>query len=100
MSCCSFASVLFPPLLLTVTHPPTTVIASLTTQRNAIKMLFDRVSIIVVYLAAVSAGTAPKDEETLRQISSLVAGLKQGRDGNAESGEWREEFMTVSSTHA
>ncbi|ORY90688.1 Mov34-domain-containing protein [Leucosporidium creatinivorum] len=69
-------------------------IASLTTQRNAIKMLFDRVSIIVEYLAAVSAGTAPKDEETLRQISSLVAGLKQGGDGNTESGEWREEFMT------
>jgi COP9 signalosome complex subunit 6 len=69
-----------------------TVIASLTTQRNAIKMLHDRVSVIVQYLNAVAAGTAPKDQETFRQISALISSLPA-----TDSLDFREEFMTVSS---
>lgn len=64
-------------------------IASLTTQRNAIKMLFDRISIIVKYLDAVQNGSAPKDNETLRQISALVTSLPA-----TDSKEFRGEFMT------
>lgn len=66
------------------------VIANLTTQRNAIKMLHDRVAIIVQYLEAVAQGKAPKDEETLRQISALVCSLPA-----TDSNDFREEFMTV-----
>lgn len=68
------------------------VIANLTTQRNAIKMLFDRVSVIVQYLRAVEAGTAVKDHETLRQISALISSLPA-----VDSNEFRHEFMTVRS---
>lgn len=67
-------------------------IANLATQRNAIKMLFDRVSIIVQYLNAVAAGTAAKDHETLRQISALISSLPA-----TDSSDFREEFMTVRS---
>ena len=63
----------------------------MTTQRNAIKMLFDRVSIIVQYLDAVAKGTAVKDQETLRQISALISSLPA-----TDSDDFREEFMTVS----
>lgn len=54
-------------------------------------MLFDRVSVIVQYLHAVADGTAPKDQETLRQISALITSLP-ATDGE----DFREEFMTVS----
>lgn len=51
-------------------------IANLTTQRNALKMLHDRVHVIVQYLSAVSIGAAPRDDETLRHISALVSSLQ------------------------
>lgn len=66
------------------------VTANLTTQRNAIKMLYDRVSVIVEYLGAVSEGTVVKDQETLRQISALITSLPA-----VNSRDFQEEFMTV-----
>ncbi|KAK4699864.1 hypothetical protein P7C70_g6393, partial [Phenoliferia sp. Uapishka_3] len=71
------------------TGSQSSLIASLTTQRNAIKMLFDRVSVIVQYLNAVAAGTAVKDQETLRQISALISSLPA-----TDSEDFRDEFMT------
>lgn len=64
--------------------------ANLTTQRNAIKMLYDRVGVILEYLRRVAAGTVVKDQETLRQISALITSLPA-----VDSTDFREEFMTV-----
>ncbi|WVR09181.1 hypothetical protein IAU60_006243 [Kwoniella sp. DSM 27419] len=52
-----------------------TIVANLTTQRNAIRMLHDRVAILLQYIAAVSNKTAPVDHAVLRQITTLVATL-------------------------
>ncbi|GAA5891865.1 hypothetical protein JCM5296_003254 [Sporobolomyces johnsonii] len=68
-------------------------IATLSTQRNALSMLSSRVSVITQYLAAVGAGKAKKDDETLRQISALVSGLK-GQEMGGEGAELEGEFMT------
>ncbi|SGY69083.1 BQ5605_C004g02954 [Microbotryum silenes-dioicae] len=83
-------------------------VASLTTQRNAVKMLHDRIRTIVSYLEAVQQGTAPRDDETLRQISALLTRLQpkttakaDTREGEDKGGEmdlpddgYEEEFMT------
>lgn len=45
---------------------------------------------IVQYLHAVAAGTAPKDQETLRMISALITSLPA-----TDTPDFREEFMTV-----
>jgi COP9 signalosome complex subunit 6 len=66
------------------------VIANLITQKNAIKMLHDRIATIVQYLEAVIGGTAIRDHETLRQISALVTSLSEN-----DSEEYKDEFMTV-----
>ncbi|KAM0751508.1 COP9 signalosome subunit 6 [Meredithblackwellia eburnea MCA 4105] len=65
-------------------------IANLSTQRNAIKMLHDRIALIVQYLTAVAADTpgVAKDQETLRQISALVASLQHN-----VLDEFKDEFM-------
>lgn len=76
---------------------------NLTTQRNALKMLYERIDLIVRYLEnlaqgacclAVSSlmptGKAPHDPETLRQISALKASLPA-----ASSLEFEQELMTV-----
>lgn len=65
-------------------------IANLTTQYNAIKMLSDRIFMLVEYVKGVETGKVEKDHEVLRQISSLVSGLPAG--GVLE--EFREEFLT------
>ncbi|KAK4052114.1 hypothetical protein OIV83_002408 [Microbotryomycetes sp. JL201] len=65
------------------------IIANLTTQRNAIQMLADRVQVIVQYLQAIQAGTAPRDEETLRMISALCTSLPA-----TDAVEFQQEFMT------
>ncbi|KAH8917869.1 COP9 signalosome subunit 6, partial [Atractiella rhizophila] len=64
-------------------------VQNLMTQRNAIKMLYDRVQVITQYLDALTAGKAPVDPETLRQISSLVSSLPA-----TDSPLFREEFDT------
>ncbi len=53
-------------------------------------MLAERVGLIVQYLSAVSQGTAPRDNETLRMIGALVASLGGGGAGQ----EFKDEFMT------
>lgn len=50
-------------------------IVALSTQRNALQMLADRVALIVRYLYAVSRGAARRDDETLRMIASLAGTL-------------------------
>jgi COP9 signalosome complex subunit 6 len=65
-------------------------IASFTTQYNAIKMLSDRIKMLVDYVHSVQEQKIPKDDETLRQISSLVAGLP----ASGELEEFRQEFLT------
>lgn len=71
------------------------VIATLTTQRNAIKMLHDRVTIILEYLNQLNLGTVEKDQETLRQIGSLITSIPA-----LNSVDFQSEFMTVSNAHA
>lgn len=65
-------------------------IANLTTQQNAIKMLLDRIQSIVSYVDDVEAKKLPNDHESLRQIASLVAGIPAS--GNLP--EFRQEFLT------
>ncbi|GAA5868254.1 hypothetical protein JCM8547_002294 [Rhodosporidiobolus lusitaniae] len=83
-------------------------IAALSTQRSALSMLHDRVSVILTYLRSASSGTAKKDPETLRQIAALVAslpGIGEGateKMGGGEKGEkvvegkseFEKEFLT------
>lgn len=64
------------------------------TQRNALKMLEERVQIISDYLDRLNKGTVPVDHETLRQIQSLVSSLPA-----ADSKEFRQEYMTVRLIH-
>ncbi|KAK0549061.1 hypothetical protein OC844_006928 [Tilletia horrida] len=59
----------------TGTGEETTLIANLTTQYNAIKMLSDRVRAVSQYVALVQSGAFPRDHETLRQIRALVSCL-------------------------
>lgn len=65
-------------------------IANLTTQQNAIKMLLDRIQSIVSYVDDVQAKKLPTDHESLRQIASLVAGIPAS--GNLP--EFKQEFLT------
>ncbi|BGP05334.1 hypothetical protein JCM10049v2_001139 [Rhodotorula toruloides] len=74
-------------------------LATLSTQRNALAMLQSRVSLIVQYLQACLEGKARKDSETLRMIASLVGSLPgaaevEGADEAKEGGELKEEFLT------
>ncbi|KAL7421218.1 hypothetical protein Q5752_004103 [Cryptotrichosporon argae] len=50
-------------------------VGTLTAQRNAIKMLYDRVSVLAQYVGAVLEKKAQPDHAVLRQISALVATL-------------------------
>lgn len=65
-------------------------IPNLTTQRNAIQMLSNRTQVLLEYVRGVSEGRLARDEEVLRMIGSLLAGLPV-----EEGEEFREEFMTV-----
>lgn len=60
------------------------------TQRNALKMLHERVLLVQQYLDRLSKGTVPHDRETLRQIHALVSSLPA-----ADSAEFKNEYMTV-----
>ncbi|KAF8307468.1 hypothetical protein DL93DRAFT_2088011 [Clavulina sp. PMI_390] len=59
----------------------------LQTQRSAIKMLYERIKILVDYVAGVVAGTAQKDHEVLRSLTALVASLPA-----SEHPAFREEY--------
>ncbi|WVQ81454.1 hypothetical protein IAT38_003578 [Cryptococcus sp. DSM 104549] len=52
-----------------------TAVAHLTTQRNAIKMLYDRIDILLQYVSGVINSSTKPDHTILRQISALVATL-------------------------
>ncbi|KAL7285744.1 COP9 signalosome subunit 6 [Trametes coccinea BRFM310] len=63
--------------------------AHLQTQRAAVKMLHDRILLLVKYVSDVIAGSATKDHATLRALSALIASLPA-----SENKEFREEFDT------
>ncbi|ETW87572.1 hypothetical protein HETIRDRAFT_413887 [Heterobasidion irregulare TC 32-1] len=59
----------------------------LQTQRAAVKMLHDRIVILVQYVKDVMAGKAPKDSATLRSLTALLASLPA-----SENKAFRQEF--------
>ncbi|KAJ3490504.1 hypothetical protein NLI96_g1401 [Meripilus lineatus] len=61
----------------------------LQTQRAAVKMLHDRIQLLVKYLTDVIAGQAQKDHATLRALNALIASLPA-----SENKGFREEFDT------
>ncbi|KAK7064535.1 COP9 signalosome complex subunit 6 [Favolaschia claudopus] len=61
----------------------------LQTQRAAVKMLHDRIMVLVKYVSDVVAGQAVKDHATLRSLSALIASLPA-----TENSAFREEFET------
>ncbi|KAJ7785903.1 COP9 signalosome subunit 6 [Mycena metata] len=61
----------------------------LQTQRAAVKMLHDRIMVLVKYVADVVAEQAPKDHATLRSLSALIASLPA-----TENNAFRDEFET------
>ncbi|KAI0702430.1 COP9 signalosome subunit 6 [Cytidiella melzeri] len=61
----------------------------LQTQRAAVKMLHDRILVLVKYITEVVAGSAKTDHTTLRALSALLASLPASEDKN-----FREEFDT------
>ncbi|KAJ7655203.1 COP9 signalosome subunit 6 [Mycena polygramma] len=61
----------------------------LQTQRAAVKMLHERIMVLVKYVTDVVAGQAPKDHATLRSLSALIASLPA-----TENSAFREEFET------
>ncbi|GHJ88338.1 hypothetical protein NliqN6_4740 [Naganishia liquefaciens] len=65
------------------------VVTSLTTQRNAVAMLYERMQILLKYIAGVINSTAQPDHSILRQVSAIVSTLPV----MTESG-FREEFLT------
>ena len=62
----------------------------LQTQRSAVKMLHERILLLVKYVADVVAGTTKKDHDVLRSLAALVASLPA-----SENKAFREEFDTV-----
>lgn len=65
------------------------VIANLTTQFNAVKMLHDRINILKTYVDGVQTKTTPVDHESLRQIASVISSLPASGDIQ----EFHQEFL-------
>ncbi|KAJ3736883.1 COP9 signalosome subunit 6 [Lentinula guzmanii] len=63
----------------------------LQTQRAAVKMLHDRILVLIQYVTSVIAVEAPTDHGILRSISALLASLPA-----SENKTFREEFNTES----
>ncbi|TFK41308.1 maintenance of mitochondrial structure and function-domain-containing protein [Crucibulum laeve] len=61
----------------------------LQTQRSAVKMLHERIMLLVKYVTEVIGGQATKDHATLRALAALVASLPA-----SENKEFRQEFET------
>ncbi|KAG6910568.1 hypothetical protein DXG01_009518 [Tephrocybe rancida] len=61
----------------------------LQTQRSAVKMLHERILVLVKYITDVIAGQAKKDHATLRSLAALVASLPA-----TENKAFRDEFTT------
>lgn len=62
----------------------------LRTQRAAIKMLHERLVVLVGYMTDVVTGKAKQDHTSMRALSALIASLPA-----SESQGFREEFDTV-----
>ncbi|KAJ3072228.1 COP9 signalosome complex subunit 6 [Podochytrium sp. JEL0797] len=71
------------------TERGSSMVANLTGQRNAIKMLHSRVFILKAYLRDVENGVLPRDHELMRQIASICQRLP-----TMDSLEFKQEFMT------
>ncbi|KAF9056676.1 maintenance of mitochondrial structure and function-domain-containing protein [Panaeolus papilionaceus] len=61
----------------------------LQSQRSAVKMLHERILVLIKYLTEVVAGQARPDHATLRSLAALVASLPA-----SENKHFREEFET------
>ncbi|THH02497.1 hypothetical protein EW026_g349 [Hermanssonia centrifuga] len=61
----------------------------LQTQRAAVKMLHERILLLVKYVTEVIVGSAKRDHDTLRSLSALIASLPA-----SENKGFREEFDT------
>ncbi|KAG5728547.1 COP9 signalosome complex subunit 6b [Termitomyces sp. T112] len=61
----------------------------LQTQRSAVKMLHERILVLVKYITDVISGQAQKDHATLRALSALIASLPA-----TENKAFRDEFST------
>ncbi|KAI0308008.1 COP9 signalosome subunit 6 [Multifurca ochricompacta] len=61
----------------------------LQTQRAAVKMLHDRILLLVNYVKDVISGSAPKDHATIRSLAALLASLPA-----SDSQGFRDEFET------
>ncbi|KIJ38418.1 hypothetical protein M422DRAFT_210832 [Sphaerobolus stellatus SS14] len=66
-----------------------TVLSQLQTQRAAVKMLHDRIQLLVSYVASIIQEKQPKDHAALRSLSALLASLPA-----SDRPEFREEFDT------
>ncbi|KAJ9106268.1 hypothetical protein QFC21_001413 [Naganishia friedmannii] len=64
-------------------------VTSLTSQRNAVTMLHERMRVLLAYVVGVINGTAQVEHSVLRQISAIVATLPV----MTESG-FKDEFLT------
>jgi len=69
--------------------PGTSLESHLQTQRAAVKMLHERLLVLVQYVTDVIAEKAPKDNTTLRSLSALIASLPA-----SENKGFRQEFNT------
>ncbi|KAH7929389.1 Mov34-domain-containing protein [Leucogyrophana mollusca] len=67
----------------------TTLESHLQTQRAAVKMLHERILVLVQYVANVVSGQVPKDHTTLRSLSALLSSLPA-----SENKGFRAEFNT------
>ncbi|KZW02108.1 COP9 signalosome subunit 6 [Exidia glandulosa HHB12029] len=65
----------------------TSLTSHLATQRAAIKMLHDRILVLVQYVASVIEGKGKPDHAVLRSLSALIASLPA-----SENTQFREEF--------
>ena len=71
-----------------------TPVGHLTTQRNAIAMLYERMAVLKEYVGRVRAGQAKADPTILRQISALTAQLPL-----VDAKDFERELRTVSRKH-
>ncbi|KAJ7102284.1 COP9 signalosome subunit 6 [Mycena belliarum] len=69
----------------------------LQTQRAAVKMLHDRIVVLVKYVTDVVMEQAPKDHATLRALSALIASLP-ATENNAFRAEFETEYEDVQLT--
>ncbi|CAO1635179.1 unnamed protein product [Sympodiomycopsis kandeliae] len=65
-----------------------TLVASLTTQQSAIRMLAERIQVTLQYVSEVRKGNIQRDHETMRRIKSVLASMPA-----MDSTEFKQEFL-------